>query len=146
MRIRRAQLSDLPIMVELLCELFAIEDDFTIDRAKHVRGLTLLLENPDAIVLVVENENYVIGMASVQPLISTAIGERVGLIEDVVIASRFRGKGLGRELIERLIDETQKAGMKRLALGADERNAGAIEFYKKFGFTTSHMGLMYRKN
>lgn len=35
--------------------------------------------------------------------------------------------------------------MKRLALGADERNLRAIEFYKKLGFSTSHMGLMYRK-
>lgn len=144
MRIRRAEIPDIPVMVELLCELFAIEDDFTIYRAKHTRGLTLLLENPDAIVLVLEQEDNVIGMASVQPLISTAIGEHVGLIEDVVIASRFRGNGLGKQLIERLIDETQQAGMKRLALGADARNVGAIEFYKKFGFATSHMGLMYR--
>lgn len=144
--IRRAERSDIATMVELLCELFAIEDDFAIDRQKHSLGLTLLLENPDAVVLVIEEKNGVIGMASVQPLISTAIGERVGLIEDVVIASRFRGNGFGKQLIERLIDETQHAGMKRLALGADERNEAAIEFYKKFGFATSHMGLMYRKN
>lgn len=145
MRIRKAAISDIPVMVELLCELFAIEDDFTIDRQKHALGLTLLLENPDAVVLVIEEENSVIGMASVQPLISTVIGERVGLIEDVVIASRFRGNGFGKQLIERLIEETEKMGMKRLALGADARNVGAIEFYKKLGFLTSHMGLMYRK-
>lgn len=146
MRVRRAKRADVSAMVELLCELFTIEDDFTIDRPKHERGLNLLLENPDAVVLVVEHEDKVIGMASVQPLISTAIGERVGLIEDVVITSAFRGNGIGRGLIQTLINETQQAGMKRLALGADERNLGAIEFYKKFGFTTSRMGLMYRGN
>ncbi len=145
MIVRRAEISDIPEMVELLCELFAIEDDFTIDREKHKHGLNLLLENHDAIVLVTEEENRVIGMATVQPLISTAIGERVGLIEDVVIASRFRGNGIGKRLMERLIGEAQKAGMKRLALGADERNDRAIVFYQKLGFTTSHMGLMYCK-
>lgn len=144
--IRRAEISDITEMVELLCELFAIEDDFTIDREKHRRGLTLLLDNPDSIVLVALQEDRVIGMASVQPLISTAIGERVGLIEDVVIMSCFRGRGIGKNLMERLIEETQKAGMKRLALGADERNHKAIAFYQTLGFTTSHMGLMYRKN
>lgn len=142
--IRRAKEGDIPVMVDLLGELFAIEDDFTIDREKQSRGLKLLLENPNAIVLVALAEDRVVGMASVQPLVSTAMGERVGLIEDVVIASRFRGNGIGRGLMERLIDETQKAGMKRLALGADHRNAKAIEFYTKLGFSTSHMGLMYR--
>lgn len=110
MTIRRAKRSDISAMVELLCELFAIEDDFVIDRQKHERGLNLLFNTPDAIVLVVEHEDKVIGMASVQPLVSTAIGECVGLIEDVVIASRFRGNGIGKNLMERLIDETEKVG------------------------------------
>lgn len=143
MVIRRAEKSDISEMVELLCELFSIEDDFTIDRQKHAWGLHLLLENLDAIVLVATQEERVIGMASVQPLVSTAIGESVGLIEDVVITSAFRGNGIGKRLLEVLIEESEKVGLKRLALGADHRNHSAIAFYQKHGFTTSHMGMMY---
>lgn len=142
--IRRAEISDIPMMVELLCELFTIEDDFTIDREKHFRGLKLLLENPDAVVLVVQQQDRVIGMASVQSLISTVIGERVGLIEDVIVHELYRGKGIGKRLMETLLIETQKAGMKRLALGVDKRNSSALSFYRKFGFSLSNMGLIYR--
>lgn len=141
--IRRADENDIPDMVELLCELFTIEDDFTIDREKHFRGLRLLLDNRDAMILVAEHENRVVGMASVQCLISTAIGERVGLIEDVIVHEPYRGNGIGKRLMETLLIETQKAGMKRLALGVDDRNEKALAFYKHYGFTSSHMGLMY---
>lgn len=142
--IRRAHEGDLSEMVELLCELFSIEDDFTINREKHFRGLQRLIHHPDAVILVVEEYGKVIGMATVQKLISTVMGEYVGLIEDVIISKSYRGKGFGKMLIETLIAESTLSGMVRLSLGADRRNQNAIAFYQKHGFTTSNMGLMYR--
>jgi ribosomal protein S18 acetylase RimI-like enzyme len=144
MMIRYASYNDIPVMVNLLSELFAIEDDFVIDREKQSRGLKLLLDTESAIVLVAHEEDKVVGMASVQKLVSTAMGEYVGVVEDVVITKGYRGQGIGKRLLETLITESDKAGLKRLALGADHRNTNAIAFYHKYGFTTSHMGLMYR--
>ncbi len=54
MNIRRAVHNDIPQMANLLSELFAIEDDFTIDTEKQSRGLKLLLDTHSAIVLVVQ--------------------------------------------------------------------------------------------
>lgn len=142
--IRRASYNDIPAMVNLLSELFTIEDDFTVDTEKHFRGLKLLLDTSNAILLVAQSDDRVVGMASLQTLVSTAIGEYVGLIEDVVVTDSHRGMGIGKALIEALIVESERAGLKRLALGADHRNHSAIAFYQKFGFTLSHMGLMYR--
>jgi ribosomal protein S18 acetylase RimI-like enzyme len=144
MNIRRATYNDIPAMANLLRELFSIEDDFTIDLEKHSLGLKLLLDTHGAIVLVAQEEESVIGMATIQKLVSTAMGEYVGLIEDVVVSESYRGRGIGKRLLEALIAESEKAGLKRLALGADHRNHNAIAFYQKYGFTTSHMGLMYR--
>ncbi len=146
MMIRRAVQSDIPAMGQLLRELFSIEDDFTVDFEKQSRGLKLLLDTSSAIVLVVESDDQVIAMASVQTLISTAMGESVGLIEDVIVTEEYRGKGIGKKLLERVIEESVNAGMKRLALGVDNRNHHAIAFYEKHGFSTSHLGLMYRMN
>jgi len=143
MIIRRASYDDISAMVNLLNELFTIEDDFVIDGEKQSRGLKLLLDIPNAIVLIVQECDSVIAMASVQPLVSTAIGETVGIIEDVVVTGSYQGRGIGKALIEALIGESEKAGLKRLALGADQRNLTAIAFYQKQGFTASHMGLMY---
>jgi GNAT superfamily N-acetyltransferase len=131
-------------MANLLSELFAIEDDFVIDVEKQSRGLKLLLDTQSAIILVTQEGENVIAMATVQKLVSTAMGEYVGIIEDVVVSESHRGRGIGKRLLETLIAESEKAGLKRLALGADHRNHSAITFYQKHGFTVSHMELMYR--
>lgn len=141
--IRRAQYDDLKPMAELLGQLFSIEDDFTIDFDRQVLGLQLLLQSPDAMILVAEISTRVVGMISMQSLISTAMGERVGLLEDMIITSAFRRKGVGRLLLESIIEESKRLGYTRLALGADRRNESAIAFYQKFGFEMSNMGLMY---
>ncbi|MDO9057054.1 MAG: GNAT family N-acetyltransferase [Sulfuricurvum sp.] len=142
--IRRACYDDIDAMAGLLSELFAIEDDFSIDIEKQSRGLKLLLDTPSAILLVVESKEGVIGMATLQTLISTAMGEKVGLIEDVIVSEAYRGTGIGKALLEALIAESEGAGLKRLALGADHRNHKAIAFYQKQRFSISNMGLMYR--
>jgi len=142
--IRLGYSDDIPAMVKLLSELFAIEDDFTIDADKQFRGLELLLQSPQSVVLVAEIQNNIVGMISLQRMISTAIGEYVGSIEDVVVSESHRGHGIGTKLIEAAIDEAGRKEWGRLALGVDLRNTKAIGFYQKYGFETSHMGLMYR--
>lgn len=146
MIVRHAIEKDIPQMASLLSELFAIEDDFIVDTEKQTRGLKLLLDTPNATILVAETDERVVGMVSMQSLVSTAIGENVGLIEDMIVTRAYRGKGIGSSLLEALIAESTKKKYGRLALGADNRNSGALAFYQKYGFTTSHMGLMYRIN
>ena len=140
---RLAYSEDIPAMVQFLGELFTIEDDFSVNAEKQFRGLELLLEHSHCVVLVAELNNDVVGMITLQRVISTAIGEYVGIIEDVVVSQNYRGRGIGTKLLAVAIEEAEQRGWKRLALGVDLRNTKAIEFYQKQGFTTSHMGLMY---
>jgi ribosomal protein S18 acetylase RimI-like enzyme len=142
--IRKANSNDLPVMAGLLAELFTIEDDFIIDTDKQIRGLELLLQNSHSIVLVAEILNDVVGMMTLQRGISTAMGEYVGTIEDVIVSQPYRATGIGTKLLASAIEEADQRKWGRLALGVDLRNTEAIEFYTKFGFTKSHMGLMYR--
>jgi len=144
--IRKGCQDDIEAMALLLEELFTIEKDFSIDIEKQKKGLRLILEDSEAVVLVAAIENQVVGMASVQRLVSTATGEYVGLIEDVVVAQNYRSLGLGSKLIQAIIHEADIRGWGRLALGADRRNEKAISFYEKYGFTLSNMGLMYKKS
>ncbi len=141
--IRLAYSDDIHAMVKLLGELFTIEDDFTINTENQLRGLALLLENAHSIVLVAERDNNVVGMITLQRVISTAMGEYVGTIEDVIVTQECRGLGIGTKLLESAIDEADQRQWGRLTLGVDLRNTKAIDFYKKHGFSTSHMELMY---
>ena len=143
-QIRYAYADDIEAMTGLLSELFAIEDDFIIDSAKQREGLELLLQKPDAKILVATYSDHVIGMLSMQSLISTACGTRVGLIEDMIVSSEFRRRGIGRLLLDSMIEEAVQLGYVRLSLGADRRNDAALDFYKTFEFKSSNMGLLYR--
>lgn len=141
--VRLAYSEDIPLMVTLLSELFTIENDFTIDAQIQTHGLELLLQNSHSIVLVAETDRGVIGMITLQRLISTAMGTYVGTIEDVIVTQEYRGSGIGTKLLDAAINEADERGCSRLALSVDLRNTKAIEFYKNKGFDTSHMGLMY---
>ena len=142
--IRLANSDDLSSMADLLEALFTIEDDFIIDTQKQVHGLQLLFEQSTTTVLVAQHHNRIVGMVSMQQLISTAVGERVGLIEDMIVQSDFRGQGIGSLLLSSLITHSKQLGYKRLSLGVDLRNTPAKAFYTRFGFHTSNMGLMYK--
>lgn len=144
MTIRKASYGDIPAMSNLLSELFMIEDDFTVDIEKQARGLKILLDTPSAIVLVAQSDEVVIAMATLQTLVSTAAGDYVGLIEDVIVTKAYRSLGVGSKLLQAIIDEADDRGWGRLALGVDRRNEKAVSFYQKYKFSLSHMGIMYR--
>jgi GNAT superfamily N-acetyltransferase len=50
------------------------------------------------------------------------------------LQERARGKGFGRVLIERLLDDLRARGVAGVHLAVDERNANGIAFYEHLGF------------
>ena len=132
--IRQAELRDLDGMVRLLETLFAIEADFAFDGEKQAAGLRLLVDSAKDCVLVAEAAGRVVGMVSVQTVISTAEGGPVGWVEDLVVAEEFRGRGVGRALLERVEAWAVERGVTRLQLLADGNNAPALEFYRRQGW------------
>lgn len=131
--IRKGRLSDVPKLVELLKDLFSIEEDFHFDQKKQETGLKMLLESdPDyKILLVAVSKGKVIGMCSAQSLISTAEGAKSAMIEDMVIDGSMRGKGVGKLIMNEIVSWAEKIGATRLQLLTDKNNSRAISFYKK---------------
>jgi GNAT superfamily N-acetyltransferase len=128
-------------MCELLAELFAIESDFAPDREKQVHGLSTLIAHPPGkvLVLVAVIDGLVVGMATVQTLISTAEGGRVGLVEDVIVDQKFRSLGIGTRLFEEIVAWSRSAGLKRLQLLADRDNQTALDFYSLRGLDLTRL-------
>jgi hypothetical protein len=62
-----------------------MEEDFNPDPIKQERGLKMLIFDNSSDVLVAESENQIIGMITMQHLISKAEGGMVALIEDMVV-------------------------------------------------------------
>lgn len=85
-RVRGARPADVPTLVRLLGMLFSLEADFSVEPERQRRGLQALLAAPArGRVLVAEQGGGVVGMCSLQRLVSTAAGGEVGVIEDVIV-------------------------------------------------------------
>ena len=139
--IRTAKSSDIPQLVELLTELFSIEADFDFDQDKQASGLNLLLNSKKDCVLVAHllNDDKVLGMCTVQTLISTAEGGAVGLLEDLVVAADFRNQGIAAKLLAEAVNWAECQGLKRLQLLADKNNLSALNFYQKQGWESTQL-------
>ena len=141
--ISQAGHGDLDQLADLLAELFTLESDFCPDREKQLRGLRLILDNPAlGRLFVLRDCGRVAGMANALITVSTAEGSRVAMLEDVIIRNEYRGKGLGRRLVEHVLAWARIEGMTRVTLLADRDNEAALRFYRKLGFEHSHMAVL----
>ena len=138
--IEQATLEDLPQLTDLLFELFAQEGDFVPDRSKQMRGLRLLLEQPNrGRIFVLRQEGMILGMINLLFTISTAEGGFVVLLEDVIVHRDYRGRGFGDLLLRHAMEYAKKKDFQRITLLTDRLNEQGQRFFKAHGFFESKM-------
>ena len=120
-------------MLDLIRELAIYEkapDEVTVDPLHFEEsGFGL---NPVWWAFVVENqEKKVVAFALYYIRYSTWKGQ-VMYLEDILVTEALRGKGIGKMLIERLIQEAKEKGFRRMTWQVLDWNEPAINFYKKF--------------
>jgi len=141
--IEKATEEDLEEMAHLLRLLFAIEKDFEIDYDKQLAGITKLFLHNGKNLLVAKHEGHAVGMVTMQRLISSAEGDCIGQIEDLVVKEDYRKMGVGSRLINKMRSIAQEYGYKRIQLAADESNANALRFYTRRGFRQTHLKIYH---
>lgn len=123
--IRKAVFEDL----EGICEVLSEEFTTTVPATRYWWSI---MENSSIHTYVIEYKNEIIGTASLHVLKKlTHSGSHVGLIEDVCVLKKYSGKGLGRGLIDTLVDIAKDEKCYKVILNCSEENVG---FYKKCGF------------
>ncbi len=137
-QIRKAIIDDIDQLVNLLEELFSLEDDYVFDREKQTKGLQMLINSDTGCIFTAESGGKVIGMCSIQTVISTAQGSLSGWVEDVIISKKYRGKGTGSTLLNFAQNWAKENGITRLQLLADTENSQAIDFYMKDNWQKMH--------
>lgn len=140
MEITKALASDVPELCNLLAILFSQEAEFSTNREAQTKGLSQIIDNREIGYIVVAKENgVVVGMVNVLFTVSTALGARVAIFEDMIVSPEVRGSGVGSKLLEYAISSAQVCGCKRITLLTDSDNISAQRFYAKHGFEKSAM-------
>jgi len=85
------------------------------------------------------NNESIIGFASIH--IIEKLNRRSCLIEDVVVDKSERGKGIGKLLIEHLINFSKSKSCEKIILNSKESN---IPFYNKLGFVQNEIQMIIR--
>ncbi|MGI0017386.1 MAG: GNAT family N-acetyltransferase [Nitrosotalea sp.] len=89
-------------------------------------------KNPHQVIYVAEENSKIIGSASIlieQKFIHD--GGRVGHIEDVVVRKGFQGKGIGKKIVDALLEYAEKQGCYKTILDCTDE---LIPFYENIGF------------
>lgn len=130
--IRRAKKEDCPRLLELVNELAVYE--------KAPQEVTVTLEHftesgfgekPVWWAFVAEEEGVILGFALYYIRYSTWKGQAMYL-EDILVTEQARGKGIGKLLFDRLIEEAKERNLHRIVWQVLEWNEPAINFYKKY--------------
>ena len=104
------------------------------------RSLSEILQSDNNVhVIICRIGGNVVGTA----LLSTykVISGYRGMVDDVVVDSAQRGKGIGRKLMERLLEESRVLGLDEVLLFTGHHRAPAISLYTSFGFALRESGL-----
>lgn len=130
--IRRAQQEDCKQILALVKELAVYE------RAPEEVTVTLehftasgFGERPIWWAFVAEQNNTIIGFALYYIRFSTWKGQRMYL-EDFVVTAEARGKGVGKLLFDKIIEEAKEKNFNGIVWQVLDWNEPAINFYKKY--------------
>lgn len=135
-----AGMNDIPVLTGLLAVLFSQDIEFEPNPEKQYDGLSQIISHPEiGEILVLKCDGEIIGMVSLLYSISTVLGGKVAILEDMVIVPSFRKMGLGSELLKKAIDFARERNCLRITLLTDFDNETAIHFYEKFQFIKSSM-------
>jgi ribosomal protein S18 acetylase RimI-like enzyme len=148
-KIRPAQSDDVATIVAMLADdalgrgRERIEDPLP---PCYLQAFEKVERDPNIRLMVAESEGgEVIGCLQlcILPGLSSQGASR-GLIEDVRVASHYRGRGIGEQLVQWAIAEAQAKGCRLVELLTHNTRIDAQRFYKRLGFTASHVGMTIR--
>jgi ribosomal protein S18 acetylase RimI-like enzyme len=133
--IRMAQQNDIKPVTDLILEL-ANSIGFLDHTNRDIitKNFQTMLSDPNTQILVAESDNKLVGVLSLNIRNSFLHSSKSALIDEMIVTEEFRGKGVGKRLINAAIDQSTQLGCCELEVSTQHDNTDAIEFYHRLGF------------
>ena len=132
--IRKVEKQDLDFVYKSICELENEELDFKVFKEIFNENIS----NSKNLYLIAENENEGLGFISFHTQNLLHHGGRVGEIQEFFIDQNHRGKGIGRQLIEKIMQYANQNNLKSIEVTTNRRRVENVLIYENLGFTLSH--------
>lgn len=84
-------------------------------------------------IIVAKNDNEVLGFGTFGTF-RIKVGYRFTVEHSVYVSDKATGKGIGKLILQKLIDLAKEQNYHSMIGVIDASNSGSIEFHKKFGF------------
>jgi RimJ/RimL family protein N-acetyltransferase len=148
--IREAAKKDAKFMIDYYNVVAGETDFLSFGENEFIKNLTdyegfldATVKEDNSIILLVEFDNKIIGIASINSS-PKARFKHVGEL-GIVISQQYCGLGLGTKIMNYLIEWANSNGItKKISLVTNENNYRAIELYKKVGFEVE--GILKKDN
>lgn len=114
-------------VVRLLTQLTTRSITFTPDMYR-----ALIEDSCSELCLLTDSQAQVVGMLTLNTCVSPT-GKR-GWIEDVVVDEAYRGKALGRKLVDYAIGLAHERGLQTVMLTSNPKRVAANALYRSMGF------------
>lgn len=91
-----------------------------------------------------ELTQQVMGFVNLYPSFSTLALKPIWILNDLAVSSRFRGRGLAKELINGALEFAKSSGAIRIELKTEVTNERAQSLYKSLDFNIDSDNVYYR--
>lgn len=133
-KIRKIEKQDLDFVYKAICELENEVLDFEIFETIFSENIS----NPKNLYLMAENETEGLGFISFHTQNLLHHCGLVGEIQEFFIHQKYRGQGVGRLLINEVVDFAEQHNLKSIEVTTNKRRAENVAIYENLGFTLSH--------
>jgi ribosomal protein S18 acetylase RimI-like enzyme len=141
---RLATIDDLPEIISMLADDVygsARENSASIVSEKYLNAFKKIQADPNQELTVAEiNGNKVATFQLTYIQYLNFEGALRAQIEAVRTHSKYRGQGIGTQVLTYAINRAKEKGCHLIQLTSDKRRLEAIKFYEKLGFRASHEG------
>ncbi|NPB07415.1 MAG: GNAT family N-acetyltransferase [Aquificae bacterium] len=136
LRIERVKKEDFPQLTELYLRAYRGLEEYAYTHPEDVRSYLEWLHRRDPEgFMVARADGRIVGfVAGDANWFSRREGKRVGAIHEIVVDPEYQGMGVGKKLMERILNYFREKGLDTAELWVGDENRKALNFYKKFGF------------
>ena len=143
--IRIAEEKDIPVILSLIKELAEFEKlSDEVNVSEDILKENLFGKRKYAEVIIAELNEKPAGQALFFHNFSTFKGKPGIYLEDLYVKPEYRSKGVGKALLDKLIETAKERKCSRIEWVVLDWNKSAIDFYKKMGAEEMNGWLIYR--